>query len=73
MFGARAAADPGTEVDGVVAVMRVVVILLVLWLALAVVGFVVKSLLWLAVVGLVLFVGTAAYGAIRRRNRSAIR
>ena len=65
-------AGVGAEVDGVVAVLRVVAVLLVLWLALTVVGFVVKSLLWLAVVGLVLFVGTAAYGAIRRRNRSAL-
>lgn len=56
-----------------VVVLRVVAVLLVLWLAVAVVGFVVESLLWLAVVGLVLLVGTAAYGVIRRRNRGAIR
>jgi hypothetical protein len=41
--------------------------LLVLWLVLAVVGFVVKSLLWLAVLGLVLFVATGIFGAMRRR------
>ncbi|MDN5931820.1 MAG: LPXTG cell wall anchor domain-containing protein [Pseudonocardia sp.] len=52
--------------------MRIVVALLVLWLAFVVVGFVFKTLLWLVVVGLVLFAGTAAYGAIRRRN-AAIR
>jgi hypothetical protein len=40
--------------------------LLVLWLVLAVLGFVVKSLFWLAIVGIVLFVATAAIGAARR-------
>ncbi len=52
----------------VVAVMKIVLALLALWLVLTVVGFVVKSLFWLAVVGLVLFAGTAAYGAIRRNQ-----
>jgi len=42
--------------------------LLVLWLVLAIVGFVVKSLFWLAIVGIVLFIGTAALGAVRRRS-----
>ncbi|WP_300019668.1 hypothetical protein [Pseudonocardia sp.] len=48
--------------------MRIVFVLLALWVVLTVVGFVVKSLFWLAVVGLVLFAGTAAYGAIRRNE-----
>jgi hypothetical protein len=52
----------------VVPVMRIVFVLLALWLVLTVVGFVVKSLFWLAVVGLVLFAGTAVYGAIRRNS-----
>lgn len=43
-------------------------ILLVIWLVLAVLGFVVKGLFWLAVIGVVLFLGTAAYGAVRRRT-----
>ncbi|GAA4783002.1 hypothetical protein GCM10023200_15550 [Actinomycetospora chlora] len=42
-------------------------ILLVIWLVLAILGFVVKGLFWLAVVGIVLFLGTAAYGAVKRR------
>jgi hypothetical protein len=42
--------------------------LLVLWVALAVVGFAVKSLLWLAVVAVVLFIATGVFGAIRRRG-----
>ena len=42
--------------------------LLVLWLIFAVVGFVVKSLFWLAIVGIVLFVLTGVFGAARRRS-----
>lgn len=46
--------------------------LLVLWLVVAVVGFVVKSLLWLAFVGLVLGAGTVAYGAVKGRNQNGL-
>ena len=41
--------------------------LLVLWVVLAVVGFVVKSLFWLAIVAIVLFIATGIFGAMRRR------
>jgi hypothetical protein len=41
-------------------------LLLVIWLAITVIGFVVHALLWLAVIGIVLFVATAAVGWIRR-------
>jgi hypothetical protein len=43
------------------------IVLLVLWLILAVVGFAVEGLIWLAIVGIILFVGTAAIGVVRRR------
>ena len=49
-------------------IARVIVGLLVIWLAFVVIGFVFKSVLWLAVIGIVLFLGTAAYGAIKRRS-----
>jgi hypothetical protein len=42
-------------------------ILLVVWLVLAILGFVIKGLFWLAIVGLVLFLATAVYGAVKRR------
>lgn len=45
-----------------------IVALLVLWLVLSVVGFAVKGLVWLAIIGIILFVGTAAVGAARRRS-----
>jgi hypothetical protein len=50
-------------------VLRVIGALLVVWLAFVVIGFVIKAAFVLAVVGLVLFVGTAAYAAIRNHNR----
>src|SRR6185312_10876924 len=50
-----------------------VIVLLMLWLILAIVGFAIKGLLWLAIIGIVLFVGTAAIGAVRRRASAAKR
>ena len=48
--------------------MGLIVGLLVLSVVLAVVGFAVKSLLWLAIVAIVLFLVTGAFGAMRRRS-----
>lgn len=42
-------------------------VLLVVWLVIVVVGFVVKGLVWLAVIGIVLFLATAVYGWIKRK------
>jgi len=47
--------------------MGLIIGLLVLWVVLAVIGFVVKSLFWLAIVGIILFVATGICGAMRRR------
>jgi LPXTG-motif cell wall-anchored protein len=47
--------------------MSLIVILLVVWLVLAVLGFVIKGLVWLAIIGIVLFLATAIWGFIRRR------
>lgn len=44
----------------------VIVVLLVLWAVLSIVGFVLKGLFWLGIIGLVLIVGTSAYGAVQR-------
>ncbi len=49
-------------------VIGFLVLLLVIWLALSVVGFVVKGLVWLAIIGLILFLGTAAIGVVRRKS-----
>ncbi|MET4001833.1 hypothetical protein BJ956_002039 [Arthrobacter psychrochitiniphilus] len=48
--------------------MGLIVGLLIIWLILAVLGFAVKGLFWLAIIGLVLFVATGAIGWIRRRG-----
>lgn len=46
--------------------IQIIAVLLIIWLILAVLGFVIKGLLWLAVVAAVLFVATAAIGWVRR-------
>ncbi|GAA2112185.1 hypothetical protein GCM10009841_35620 [Microlunatus panaciterrae] len=48
--------------------MYLLIVLLVLWVILAIVGFAIKGLFWLAIVGIVLFLGTAAIGFVRRRT-----
>jgi apolipoprotein N-acyltransferase len=47
--------------------MTLIIVLLAIWLALIIIGFAVKALLWLAIAGIVLFVVTGIYGAIRSR------
>jgi hypothetical protein len=48
--------------------MGLIIALLIIWLALVIVGFAIKALLWLAIVGIVLFIATGIYGAIRART-----
>jgi hypothetical protein len=43
------------------------IVLLVLWLVLTIVGFAIKGLIWLAIIGIVLFLGTSAIGYVRRK------
>ncbi|GAA1965242.1 hypothetical protein [Amycolatopsis minnesotensis] len=45
-----------------------IIILLVAWLITAVVGFAFPGLVWLAVIAIVLFAGTAAIGFTRRKT-----
>jgi len=45
------------------------VILLVAWVVLSVVGFVFQGLLWLAIIGIVLFIGTLIFGILRHRAK----
>ncbi|MCH7229589.1 DUF2207 domain-containing protein [Glycomyces sp. L485] len=42
-------------------------ILIIIWAVLAIVGFALEGLLWLAVIAIVLFIGTIVFGFIRRR------
>jgi putative Ca2+/H+ antiporter (TMEM165/GDT1 family) len=50
--------------------MGLIIALLVIWLVLSVVGFAVKGLLWLAIIGLVLFVATGVWGWVKRKARA---
>jgi len=59
-------------VEREVPMLALIVVLLLLWLALAVLGAVIEGLFWLTIVGVVLFVGTAAYVAIKRRSSRQI-
>lgn len=45
--------------------MPIIIAFLVLWLVCIIIGFTIKAVLWLALVGVVLFVATAIIGAIR--------
>ncbi|MFW3172514.1 hypothetical protein [Geodermatophilus sp. CPCC 206100] len=49
--------------------LRLLGLLLVVWLAITVIGAVVKGLFWLAVVGLLFFLVTAALGWHKRGTR----
>lgn len=53
--------------------LKIIGIVLVLWVVVSVVGFLIEGLFWLAVLGVVLFLGTAAYGALTQRSRGQIR
>jgi hypothetical protein len=47
--------------------LRLIILLLVVWVILAVIGFTIKGLIWLAILALVLLVITGLVGFIRRR------
>ncbi|MGN8553190.1 UNVERIFIED_CONTAM: hypothetical protein OHV15_11465 [Microbacterium sp. SLM126] len=47
----------------------VLVILLVAWAILTVVGFAIEGLFWLAIIGIILLVGTLVFGLLRQRAR----
>lgn len=49
----------------------VLLILLVAWAVLSIVGFVFEGLLWLAIIGIVLFIGTLILGILRQRAKRA--
>jgi hypothetical protein len=51
-------------------VLRFLGLLLVIWLVITVIGAVIKGLFWLAVLGAIFFVATAAIGWARRDNKA---
>ncbi|SJN15333.1 hypothetical protein FM104_00160 [Microbacterium esteraromaticum] len=46
------------------------ILLLVIWVVLSVLGFLIKGLFWLAVIGIVLFVATILFGVFHARNKT---
>ncbi|WP_197515741.1 hypothetical protein [Arthrobacter sp. U41] len=50
--------------------MGIFITLLIIWLVLSILGFVVKGLLWLAFIGLILFVATAVWGWLKRKTNA---
>ncbi|HET8641658.1 MAG TPA: hypothetical protein VFM37_06955 [Pseudonocardiaceae bacterium] len=52
---------------------RVLGIIALVWIGLMVLGAVLKFLVWALVIGAVLFVGSAAYAAVRNSDKKAIR
>lgn len=51
--------------------MGLIITLLVIWLILSVLGFAIKGLIWLAIIGIVLFIATAGIGWFR--NKGSVR
>ena len=51
-------------------VLAIIGTLLIIWLAFIVLGIVLKSLFWLAIIGGVLFLGTLVYGAFKGKSTS---
>ncbi len=45
--------------------LALIIVALVIWAVIALLGFFIRGLLWLAVIGLVLFVTTIIFGMIR--------
>ncbi|MGH3435011.1 MAG: hypothetical protein ACRDRN_00925 [Sciscionella sp.] len=52
--------------------LAVIGVLLLVWLGITVLGALFHALVWLAVIGGLLFLGTAAYGAIKGKKRGQI-
>ncbi len=50
--------------------MGIIITLLIIWPVLSILGFVVKGLLWLAFIGLILFVATAVWGWLKRKTNA---
>ena len=46
-----------------------IIALIVIWIVLSILGFVIEGLFWLAVVGIVLFLATSAWGWFSRKSR----
>lgn len=48
--------------------VTLLIVLLAIWIIVAILGVVIKGLVWITVIAAVLFVATAAIGVVRRRG-----
>jgi hypothetical protein len=48
--------------------LKILLLIAIIWLALAVLGFIIKGLLWLGVIAAVLFVVTSLWGWVKRNT-----
>ncbi len=55
-----------------ITMLGLIVVLLLAWLALSILGALIEGLFWLTIIGVVLFLATAAYGVIRQRTRRRV-
>jgi hypothetical protein len=51
--------------------LRLILFLLVVWVVLSVLGFAIKGLFWLAIIGIVLFLATGLWGLLTGRKPTA--
>jgi hypothetical protein len=50
-------------------VLGLIALLLIVWIALIVIGAIIKGALWLLIIGVLLFLATSAFGYLRGRTR----
>lgn len=50
--------------------LGIIGLLLVIWVAFIVIGFVIHAIFWLAIIGIVLFLATAAFGWVKHNSRA---
>ncbi|MEQ7005849.1 hypothetical protein ABN028_06560 [Actinopolymorpha sp. B17G11] len=48
--------------------LKILLVIAAVWLAIAVISFLFKSLLWLGIIALVLFLATSAWGWVKRNS-----
>ncbi len=48
--------------------LALLVVVLVVWLVFVLLGFLIKGLFWLAVIGIILFIATAIFSGVKRSS-----
>lgn len=48
--------------------LKILLVILAVWLVISLIGFIIKGLFWLGVIGLIAFAVTSIYGWVKRQN-----